>query len=231
MTASRNASGRIFWGLVFIIIGILFLLDRMGQIDFGSLFSKYWPLLLILAGLWHLLANNFRNAAGGVFLIIIGSVFMLAKLEILGRSAWHYAWPLLLIILGVWLLFGLTGAGSPERSSGAKENELDAFVMLSGLKRRIESQNFQGGKATSILGGIELDFSQARLAEGRAAVELTAILGGIEVRVPQTWRVEVEGQPLLGGIEDKHTFAPGTETAPTLHLKASAILGGIEIKG
>jgi predicted membrane protein len=102
--------------------------------------------------------------------------------------------------------------------------------MLSGLKRRIESQNFQGGKATSILGGIELDFTRARLAEGRAAIELTAILGGIEVRVPQTWRVEVEGRPLLGGIEDKHTFAPGTETAQTLHLKASAILGGIEIK-
>jgi predicted membrane protein len=231
MTASRNVSGRIFWGLILIIIGILFLLDRMGQIDFGSLFSKYWPLLLILAGLWHLLANNFRNPAGGVFLIIIGGVFMLAKLEILGRSAWHYAWPLLLIILGVWLLFGLTGARSPERSSGAKEDELDAFVMFSGLKRRIESQNFRGGKATSVLGGIELDFTQARLAEGKASVELTAVLGGIEVRAPQTWRVEVEGQPLLGGIEDKHTFAPGTETAPTLHLKASAILGGIEIKG
>jgi predicted membrane protein len=230
MTASRNASGRIFWGLILIIIGILFLLDRMGQIDFGSFFSRYWPLLLILAGLWHLLANNLRNAAGGVILIIIGSVFMLAKLEILGRSAWHYVWPLLLIILGVWILFGLTAGRSSESHPGAKENELDAFVMLSGLKRRIESQNFQGGKATSILGGIELDFTRARLAEGRAAIELTAILGGIEVRVPQTWRVEVEGRPLLGGIEDKHTFAPGTETAQTLHLKASAILGGIEIK-
>jgi hypothetical protein len=231
MPTSRNAAGRIFWGLALILVGVLFLLDRMGRMDFGSLFSKYWPLILIFAGIVHLMANNFRNAAGGVILIIIGGFFMLANLEILGRSAWHYVWPLLIIILGIWVLFGLSARRSPESSLGAKENDLDAFVMLSGLERRIESQNFRGGKATAILGGIDLDLTQARLAEGKAIVELTAIMGGIEVKVPQSWRVEVDGHPLLGGIEDAHTYVPGTETAPILHLRATAILGGIEIKG
>ena len=231
MPTSRNAAGRIFWGLVLILVGVLFLLDRMGRMDFGSLFSKYWPLILIFAGIVHLMANNFRNAAGGVILIIIGGFFMLANLEILGRSAWHYVWPLLIIILGIWVLFGLSGRRSPESSLGAKENDLDAFVMLSGHERRIESQNFRGGKATAILGGMDLDLTQARLAEGRASLELTVIMGGIEVKVPQSWRVEVDGHPLLGGIEDAHTHVPGTETAPTLHVRATAILGGIEIKG
>lgn len=231
MTAQRNASGRIFWGLVLIIIGLLFLFDRMGQIDFSDLFFRYWPLILILAGLWHLVANNFRNAAGGVVLIIVGGIFMLDKLEILERSAWHYLWPLLLIVLGIWILLGMAPGRRQEKFPGVKENDLDAFVIFSGFDRRIESQNFRGGKATAILGAIELDFTQARLAEGKANVELTAILGGIEVRVPRTWQVEVEGHPFLGGVEDKHVFSPGPEGAQILHLKASAILGGIEIKG
>jgi hypothetical protein len=230
MAASRNASGRIFWGFVLILVGTLFLLDRMGRVDFGSFFSKYWPLILIIAGIVHLVANNFRNIAGAVILIIIGGVFMLDNLEILDRSAWHYIWPLLIIILGLWILFGLSARRLPKTSSGAKENDLDAFVMLSVLDRRIESQNFRGGKATAILGGMDLDLTQARLAEGRATVELTAIMGGIELKVPQSWRVEVDGHPLLGGIEDAHTHVPGDETAPALHIRATAILGGIEIK-
>lgn len=231
MTTPRNASGRIFWGLVLIVVGVLFLLDRMGQLDFGTLFSKYWPLILILAGIVHLFANSFRNASGGIVLIVIGSVFMLAKLDILGKSAWHYVWPILFIVLGAWILFGLSGRRSPGVSSGARENDLDAFVMFSGLERRIESQNFRGGKATAVMGGIDLDLTQAKLAEGKADIELTAIMGGIEVKAPQNWRVEVDGHPILGGIEDTHTFSPGTEAAPTLYIKATAILGGIDIKG
>lgn len=230
MSTQRNASGRIFWGLVLILVGVLFLLDRMGQIDFGSLFSRYWPLILIFAGLGHLVANNFRNAAGGVVLIIIGGVFMLAKLDILERSAWHYTWPLLIIILGLWVLLGAVGRRSTGKFPGVRDDDLDAFVMFSGLNRRIESQNFRGGKATAILGGIELDFTQASLAEGKASVELTAILGSLEVRVPKTWQLLVDAHPVLGGIEDKHRHVPGTEGVQTLHIKATAILGGVEIK-
>ena len=231
MTAPRNASSRIFWGLVLIVVGVLFLLDRMGRLDFGAIFSKYWPLILILAGVVHLFANNFRNASGGVVLIVIGSFFMLAKLDILGKSAWHYVWPILFIVLGVWILFGLSGRRPREAAFSAKENDLDAFAMFSGLERRIESQNFRGGKATAIMGGIDLDFTQARLAEGKANIELTAIMGGIEIKAPRNWRVEVDGHPILGGIEQTHTFTPGAEAAPTLFIKATAILGGIDIKG
>ncbi len=231
MTTPRNAFGRIFWGLVLIVVGVLFLLDRMGRLDFGTVFSKYWPLILILAGIVHLVANNFRNVAGGIVLIVIGGFFMLTKLDVLGKSAWHYVWPILIIILGLWILLGLSARRSREAPPGVKENDLDAFAMFSGLERCIESQNFRGGKATAIMGAIDLDFTQARLAEGKANIELTAILGGIEIKVPRSWRVEVDGHPILGGIEQKHTFTPGTEAAQTLYVRATAILGGIDIKG
>jgi predicted membrane protein len=231
MASSRNASGRIFWGLLLILFGVLFLLDQMEKLDFGDTFSRYWPLILVLAGLWHLVSNNFRSPGGGLLLIVVGTILMLGKLEILGKSLWHYVWPLLIILVGLWIVFGAFGRqGGGRRLFGAKDNELDAFSLFSGLNRRVESQSFRGGKATAIFGGMELDFTQAKLAEEKAALELTAIFGGIEVRVPRSWRLEVDGQPFLGGIEDKHTFVPGSESSPTLHIKASAILGGIEIK-
>jgi predicted membrane protein len=230
MTSHKDSSSRILWGLLLIIVGLLLLLDRMGRVDFGDLISFYWPLLLVFAGLWHLVANRFRHTAGGLVLIVIGSLFMLGKWHILGRSAWHFVWPILIILAGLWIMFGAFLRGAARKSAGEKANEIDEFAMLAGLTRRLESQDFRGGKATVILGGMELDFSRARLASGQASIEVTAILGGLEIRVPKTWQVHVEGHPVLGSIEDLHSYAPGQEGPQTLSIKATAILAGIEIK-
>ncbi len=230
MPSQRHSSGRIFWGLVLILLGVLFLLDQMGRVDFGDLISSWWPLILVAAGLWQLISSNFQELAGGLFLIVIGALFQLAKLEIIGRNAWHYVWPALIIGLGLWVLIGAFRRSSAAKFPGSKEDELDAFAIFAGLNRRIESQNFRGGKATAILGGIELDFTSVRLAEAKAGLELTAILGGIDVRVPRHIRVQLDGNPVLGGVENKHNYAPGSGAEQTLSIKATAILGGIEIK-
>lgn len=230
MTSQRHSSGRIFWGFVLILLGVLFLLDQMGRADFGDLIGRWWPLILVAAGLWQLISSNFQELAGGLFLIALGALFQLAKLEILGRSVWHYIWPALIIGLGLWVLIGAFRRPSTARVAGGKEDDLDAFAIFAGLNRRIESQNFRGGKATAIMGGIELDLTPVRLAEGRAGLELTAIMGGIDIKVPKHIRVELDGNPVLGGVENKHHYTPGSGAEQTLSIKATAILGGIEIK-
>jgi hypothetical protein len=230
MASRKNPDGRIIAGLFLIVIGVLFLLDQLGKLDFGSIVSRYWPLFLILIGLWQLVSNSFRNIAGPLLLILIGVILQLGKLEILGRIGWHYIWPLLIILLGLWILFGAISRRAGATAPGVREADLDALAIFSAMKRRVESPNFRGGKVTAIMGGVELDLTQASLAEGKATLDLSVIMGGIELRVPRNWRLEVDAHPLLGGIEDKHTFEAGTGISPTLHIKASAILGGIEIK-
>jgi hypothetical protein len=230
MATHRGSGGRVFWGIIIILFGVLLLLDQLGRLDFGSIISRYWPVLLILIGLWQLFANSFRSPAGPLFIIALGVIFELGRLQILGRSAWHYVWPLLIIAVGLGMLLGALGRRTPTPGAAVTESSLDAFVIFSGMNRRIESPSFRGGKATAIMGGIELDLRGAKLAAGSAALDLSVILGGISLRIPRAWRVEVNAHPLLGGVEDKHTFEPGAEGAGTLHIKASAILGGIEIK-
>jgi predicted membrane protein len=41
----------LFWGFVFILFGVLFLLDNLGYADFSEIVHNYWPLLLVLWGL------------------------------------------------------------------------------------------------------------------------------------------------------------------------------------
>ena len=52
----RNFSG-IIWGLVFIVLGIALLLDRLNYIefDFGNFLGTWWPLILIIIGVGMLL--------------------------------------------------------------------------------------------------------------------------------------------------------------------------------
>lgn len=228
MAQMKNYSGRIFGGLLLILLGVILLLDQLGRMDFGYFLGRYWPLILILLGLWQLISHNFRQSGGGWFLVILGTFFLLIKVEILGRSAWHY-WPLLLIAAGAWILLKPAFRPSRDGFPEVKEDDLNISAVLSGAKRRVESQNFRGGKATAIMGGVELDFRGARLEGGKATVELTAIMGAVEVRVPKDWKVVTEGNPILGAIEDKHPAGPA-EASQVLFVKASVIMGGIEIK-
>ena len=229
MTIRKDSSGRIFWGIIIMVVGVLLLLQQMDKLDFGDVIARYWPLILILVGVWQLIANGFRNTGGPLLLIALGVVFQLWKLDILGRRTWNYVWPLLIIFAGLWTLLGALKRRSPA-ATVIKEGDIDAFALFAGLERRVDSPAFRGGKATAIMGGVDLDLRGAGLAEGSAAIDLSVIMGGITLRVPRGWRVEMDARPLLGGIEDKHTYEPATQGGGTLRVKATAILGGIDIK-
>ena len=216
MASLKNSSSRVFWGVVFIVLGFLLLLDKMGRLNFGDLISFYWPLLFILAGIWHIVSRRFRHATGGLILIVIGILFMLGKWQILGRSAWSFVWPLLIILAGLWILFGSFFRRATRKSSGEKADEIDEFALLAGVTRRLQSPAFRGGKASIVLGGMELDFNQVQLAGGEASIEVTAVLGGLDIRVPKTWRVHLEAHSILGSVESQHSFVPGEGPQQTL---------------
>lgn len=230
MSQWRDYQGRIFSGLIIIAVGVIFLLANMDKLDFGNFISTYWPMILVVIGLWHLLANGLRNAGFSLFLIAIGAFFQLNNWGVLGARVWTYFWPLLIIAAGLWIIFKPKPRGFGSKAPSIKEDDLGAFVTFSGLKRRFESDRFRGGKATALFGGMDLDLTQAKLADNQATVELTAIFGGINLFVPREWQVIVDSSSILGGVEDKHRPIPSTTIQMTLYVKATAILGGIDIK-
>jgi predicted membrane protein len=235
MSAHRTHQGRIFWGLMLIILGVLFLLDQLGEIDFGEIVSVYWPVIFIVIGLSILIGSGFRGAGSGLFFILFGAFFLLMRLEILHRSLWHY-WPVFIIAAGLWILLrpalekGATPAEKKTLDGSVIADDLDVSAVFSGLKRRIESPAFKGGKAEVVLGSLDLDLTGAGPAGGEAVLYLSAVLGSIVVRVPRDWQVVIDGSPLLGSIDDKRRPAAPAEKKVTLRVKGSAVLGSIEFK-
>jgi predicted membrane protein len=228
--SAQKTQGRIFWGLLLIVLGVLFLFDQMGRLDFGDLVGRFWPVVFILIGISILLSNNLKNAGSGIFFILFGAFFLLVRMRIFDQRVWHYIWPLAIIAVGLWILL------RPALSLGKKKipemtaDDLAISQVLSGTSRKVESQNFKGGKAEVVLGSAEVDFRGARLSGGQATLFLSVVLGSIELTVPHEWQVVIEGTPVLGSLDSRKKTIPDAEKTGTLFIKGSAVLGSIEIK-
>lgn len=232
MAASRGSQSRIFWGLIFIVVGVLFLLDQVGEIDVGHIFSRYWPAIFILIGVSMLIANDFKSTGPAVFFILFGAFFLLMDMRIFDRPVWHYFWPLLIIGLGVWILVRPARAGDKKKIPELSADELRVSQVFSSTSRRVESSSFKGGSVEVVFGSAEIDLSAAGLEGGQAALSLSAVLGSIELCVRPEWQVVIEGTPILGSIEQKRSQPqpPDIEKKGTLRLNAAVVLGSIQIK-
>ena len=85
--------------------------------------------------------------------------------------------------------------------------------------------------ALAMMGGLEIDFREARFGPGTTDLNVLALMGGVEIIVPPGLRVECEGIGLMGGFDslDQHGGGSGGGTGPTLRIRGAAVMGGVEI--
>jgi hypothetical protein len=81
----------------------------------------------------------------------------------------------------------------------------------------------------SLIGGADLDLSQAELAARDVTLTKVSIIGGVHARIPNGIRVDASGLSLLGGTSVEGAPDPGPG-APTIHIRAFSIIGGIRIR-
>lgn len=229
-------SGKIFWGLILILLGGGLLLDQLNLLNFAYIIRLYWPSLLIILGFIGLFDRK-SSKTGNFILMTIGALLQLNRLDYVDIDIFRLFFPLILIIVGLSVIFGKgtrkhSSPVEPEKwvnKNASMEDTVDLFVILSGNSALNQSLNFKGGKATAVLGGIDLDLRQAQLYNNQAFLDVTALFGGVEILVPDTWRVELNGTPILGGIENQTRPNPDLD-APVLKVAATAMFGGIDIK-
>lgn len=234
MNAYVNRRGRAFGllpGLVLVVLGTLVLLGHMGIISFDRVW-RFWPLLLVFAGLVRFV--ECRNRLFAVLLMLFGVGLLLSNLGYV-RLRWDDLWPILLIGLGLSLIWGrLEMPKLPPASSGGGPNTINEFAMFGGVERRISTANFVGGNASAMFGGVELDFRSADIEGEEAIVLVEAVFGGIEFVVPERWMVIYEGQSIFGGYSDETRpplpDVPGAPPRKRLILRGRAVFGGISVK-
>ena len=109
------------------------------------------------------------------------------------------------------------------------EDWLDSTAIFSGVHKKFVTKNFKGGDVTNIMGGTELDLSQADI-NGVAVLDVTQIMGGSKIIVPAHWEVRSEVTAVFAGFEDKRQQPSVTNPDKLLILKGTSIFGGIELR-
>jgi len=226
----NHRHGGWFVGGALILAGLAFLLSRLGYL--GDLApTKLWPCLLIwLGGLKLVGLHPHGGRAGGAVLILLGTVLQAHYLHMLPVDA-ATIWPVALIAAGVYILLRgprhhRWGKWSPETT----EPNLRRRVLFSGRQERIITQHFQGGAIQATAGGLQLDMTTAEMEGEQAVLDVDVAMGGLELRVPRHWKVIVEADVVLGGVEDRSRL---DETAPAikrLKIVGRVLMGGVEIK-
>lgn len=137
--------------------------------------------------------------------------------------------------LGLFLLgfyTGLIAAAALVRralpSRGDEQSdEVALMAILNGVELKSRAQAFRGGSMLAWFGGVAVDLREAQLAPG-AHLSVSAIFGGVAIRVPVGWRVESNVRALAGGVE-VDVPEPEDPDAPTLKIDGTAGLGGVAI--
>ena len=223
-----RVTGRLVFGLLVVAVGVVFLLDQLHLAE-AKQFLRFLPAIPLLWGILLLFGLGVRrNVAGGLIVSFFAGWFLLQSLGVLRMDPWGL-WPLILVVLGGWLVVAaLRGPASTARlEKGA--STLQAFALWSGSARKVVSEDFRGGEVTAIMGGHEIDLRPAKMASGTAVIDLFVWWGGVEIKVPEDWKVTNEALALLGGVDDKSRMPEG-EVRGHLVLKGPIIMGGVEVK-
>ncbi len=214
-------------GAILIGIGVLIILGNVGVLEnFWGYLGTYWPVILILAGLFNL-ANNPAGRFGGFLVLAVGTLLLVNNLEEVNLFSYVYFWPIVLILAGLWFVF--RGSWEPVE---VDRDTVNSVALFSGNSSRIVSQNFKGGSNVSVFGGSKIDLRDAEIAGDEAKLDVFAMFGGADVFVPEDWRLVIKGVPLFGGLDDKTSNPPSEEGSPgpTLVINYLAMFGGVDVK-
>jgi hypothetical protein len=119
-------------------------------------------------------------------------------------------------------------SGAMARIGGTPTSSV-AIAILSGTERKgtwVVPTQFT---AVAMLGGVDLDLTQARFAAQDVTITAVAVMGGIDIVVPPDITVIVNGIGFMGAFEDSAQVV-GPPGCPVVRVNGLALMVGVEVK-
>ncbi|MEP6562753.1 MAG: DUF1707 domain-containing protein [Nakamurella sp.] len=82
--------------------------------------------------------------------------------------------------------------------------------------------------ALALMGGVDIDLTQASFAAREVTITAVALMGGIDITVPEDITVVVDGFGLMGAFEDNANVR-ADPNGPVVRINGVAIMGGVDI--
>jgi hypothetical protein len=222
---------RLAFGLLVMALGFLFLGANLGYFSARQAFRLFWPSAFVVLGLVVLFEPRSRTGRRlwGLAWIAAGGWIWSYQEGWIDVDLWDLLVPLALVLFGVSLVWrSLRGPRRRRAESDDPDAEVRSFALLSGNQVRSTSAEFRSADLGALMGGVELDLTQAKPAGDEAEIDVFAMWGGIEIRVPREWTVVSKVMPVMGAFEDK--TEPLAGASRRLVVRGFVVMGGVEVK-
>lgn len=220
----------VLWGLGFIIVGILVLVNALGILEINVFFKGWWTLFIIVPCFVNIFKDNDKTAS------IIGTVFgillLLAVRDVINFDLlWKILLPLVLIIIGLSLIFKnkVSDKVKDEIKKLNKNSKDEYTATFSGQDLNFDDEEFKGCELNAIFGGIKCDIKNAKLKDD-VVINASSIFGGITLYVPKDVNVKVVSNSIFGGVSGNYNKNKNDKKGKTIYVNATCLFGGVEIK-
>jgi Cell wall-active antibiotics response 4TMS YvqF/Domain of unknown function (DUF1707) len=105
-----------------------------------------------------------------------------------------------------------------------------AVAILGSVERRGHWTVARSSGALAVLGSVVIDLRDVTMPAGVTTLEVSAVLGSVEILVPPNLAVESQGSSILGSFEGVQRVPRDPDPSlPVLRVRGRAILGSIEV--
>ena len=117
----------------------------------------------------------------------------------------------------------------PNSRVGGRGTSSAAVAVMSGTTRKGPWTVPPTFNAFALMGGVDLDLTQARFEDRETTIQAFALMGGIDIVVPDDITVHVTGIGFMGAFEDNARVV-GDPNAPIVKITGFAMWGGVDVK-
>jgi class 3 adenylate cyclase len=102
--------------------------------------------------------------------------------------------------------------------------------VMSGARRTGRWRPGEELNAFALMGGCEIDLRQAEIDGPVVTINATAIMGGIDIIVPEGIEVDVDEFHFMGDVQTRLSAVPRVPGLPVVRIKAFALMGSVVIR-
>jgi len=105
-----------------------------------------------------------------------------------------------------------------------------SIAIMGGVDRRGRWLPAPRSVAVALMGGVDLDLRDATIEEDELVITAVAVMGGIDVIVPEGVEVHLSGFAVMGGNDQQFGSTPVRPGTPVVHVRAFSLMGGVDVK-
>lgn len=223
-----SRTSNILWGLVFVIIGVIFGLNALEITNINIFFDGWWTLFLIVPSFIDLFKTS--NKTSNLIILSIGIILLLGCQDIINfKLIMKLIFPTILVIIGLSMVFKdvFNHKIKDEIKKLNDKNAKEYCATFGGQDLDFTGEDFKGCNLNAVFGGVKCNLKEAKIKEN-VVINASAIFGGITIFIPDNVNVKVNSVPVFGGVDNK--IRNNKDNNKTIYINATCMFGGVEIK-